>query len=205
MNSSRIALHPHQGPSTRSDPFIRRNRSTNCDDPLPKDQTCFALNHDGSQCHAQLIQHYHKLCPRHHKDLQKSKDEYKSKELESKSIEKGEQYKENEQGIQASIIIKEEIVRLRGQVQLRFFSRAADNLGHAQRILVLQAEIRDLVAKKQSLQRNLGPGSPKGETQLLERNPGWLIHNYVKANCHTYAQYILHRTRSILVRTHAHQ
>ena len=78
--------------------------------------------------------------------------EYKSKELESETLEKNETYERNEQQIQAMIEIKEEIIKLRGQVQLRFFSRAADNLGHSQRILILQADIKQLILEKGSLQ-----------------------------------------------------
>lgn len=101
-------------------------------------------------------------CTRHSKELRKSTDEYKSKERESENIEKEGQYRQSELKIQELISIKEDIVKLRGQVQLRFFSRVADNLGHSQRILILQDEIRSLVAEKQLLQEDCGLKNSKG-------------------------------------------
>ena len=162
MHGSRIRLHPHQGPPTHSAPSIRTTDSIASADPVSKGQTCYALGVDSSRCYLRVQEHYHKYCPRHNKELRKSTDEYKTKEREAKNIEKEGQYRESEQQVQNLISIKEDIVKLRGQVQFRFFSRAADNLGHSQRILKLQDEIRSLVAERQSLQENRGLKSSTG-------------------------------------------
>lgn len=78
--------------------------------------------------------------------------------------------------IRALIMVKEEIIKLRGQVQLRFFSQAADNLGLAQRILVLQAKIRDL--GKDLVQKDFSLGSSSGGTSLLDAGAGFLFQSH---------------------------
>ncbi len=89
---------------------------------------------------------------------------YKDEELKSKSLDKAGK---NEQEIRSLITIKEEIIRLRGQVQLRFFSRAADNLGHSQRILILQADIKRLVVEELLVQGSIGLESSTGEIKYF--------------------------------------
>ncbi len=110
-------------------------------------------------------------------------DAYKSKELESQSIEENGLHEKSEQQIQALITIKEEIVKLRGEVQLRFFSRAADNLGHAQRILVLQADIRNL--EKRLVQRDVSHGSSTGEMHLLDAGTGFFFQTQISTKART--------------------
>lgn len=97
------------------------------------------------------------------------KKAYKSKEVASENIEKDGKYMKNEQQILALITIKEEVIKLRGQVQLRFFSRAADNLGHAQRILMLQDQIRSV--EKHLVQRDVSLGSSTDPPVQLTQTP----------------------------------
>ena len=162
MSSSRIRLGPRHGRPTHSAPSIRTTNPIARADPVSEGQTCYALQDNGQRCYTSVKEHYHMYCTRHSKELRKSTDEYKSKERESENIEKEGQYRQSELKIQELISIKEDIVKLRGQVQLRFFSRVADNLGHSQRILILQDEIRSLVAEKQLLQEDCGLKNSKG-------------------------------------------
>ncbi len=113
------------------------------------------------------------------------------KELESQSIEEKGLHEKSEQQILALITIKEEIVKLRGEVQLRFFSRAADNLGHAQRILVLQADIRNL--KKRLVQRDVSHGSSTGEMHLLDAGTGFFSKTRCRLRLVQVLHYLLHR------------
>ena len=155
MSSSRIRLRPSQDAPRHSVPLNRTTDSTARADPV-SGQTCSALSLDGSRCYIRVQEYYHDYCPRHAKELRKYIDEYKSKERESEDIEKEGQYRQSEEQVRELILIKEEIVKIRGQVQLRFFSRKADNLGHSQRILILQGEIRNLFTERRSLQEKRG-------------------------------------------------
>lgn len=66
----------------------------------------------------------------------------------------------------ALISIKQEESCLREQVQFRFLSRAADNLGDYQRILWLQSEIRDLNKLSQRSGADVGQESSVVEARI---------------------------------------
>ncbi len=166
MSSLRIA---HQGSSVHKDPSIRKNHVLGVTVPVSEGQTCNALQHDGKKCYTPVVQPDHKLCPRHWNELKKMNQAYKDEELKSESLDK---VGRNEQEIRSLITIKKEIIRLRGQVQLRFFSRAADNLGHSQRFLILQADIKRLVAEEQLVQRSNGLERSTGEIKYLYCSSG---------------------------------
>lgn len=61
---------------------------------------------------------------------------------------------------------KQAEIDLRAQVQQRFFSRAADNVEHSQRILWLQSEIRDLEKFTQRCRAFVGQESSMGKTYI---------------------------------------
>lgn len=166
MDGSQISLRARQGSSSHIAPSIGRNNFSDKNHPVSDKPTCVALNEDGSRCHVPVTQKSHKFCLRHNRELKKLNDAYKSEERESASIKNDEQYKEDEQQIQALIKIREKIVKLRGQVQMRFYSTEADNLGHSQRILILQAEIKKLL-EKLMLQTNNEPGDATGKAQTI--------------------------------------
>ena len=133
------------GQSNSNAVMTRNNISRPKTEPGQELPTCSAIDpNNASICSAKTLWYSHKRCPRHHRELKKLTAQYTCKKNEAGNLEKAGEYKRDERQALALISIKEAEISMRSHVQMRFFSRAADNLGHSQRIILLQSEVRGL-------------------------------------------------------------
>lgn len=70
---------------------------------------------------------------------------YNAKETEAENIEESLEDKRDKAQMLNLIEIKKSIIKLRYQAHLRFYSRGGDDSGYSQRILTLQADIRQIL------------------------------------------------------------
>ncbi|AEO60378.1 hypothetical protein MYCTH_2309563 [Thermothelomyces thermophilus ATCC 42464] len=134
------------------------------------DRHCRALHEDGSDCRARLLHASHVFCPAHHREYKRLYESYKRTEKHYSGIEsKADGADDVKTTIKAKVAAGRETLRLRDQVNRRFFSFSVQNRGHVKWIMKLQSEV---LALERELERELAaPEAPEAKGSASPRRP----------------------------------
>ncbi|KAL2185808.1 hypothetical protein L209DRAFT_646217, partial [Thermothelomyces heterothallicus CBS 203.75] len=122
---------------------------------------CRALHEDGSDCRARLLHASHVFCPAHHQEYKRLYESYKQTEKHYSGIESKADGADDVKitTIKAKVAAGRETLRLRDQVNRRFFSFSVRNRGHVKWIMKLQSEV---LALERELEREFAAPVAKG-------------------------------------------
>ncbi|KAK6514418.1 hypothetical protein TWF506_008811 [Arthrobotrys conoides] len=148
-------------------------RQSHSQTPISPDPKCRALHKDGADC-LQNTSGFSDYCPSHNKERKELRKLYKQAEKQYDAIEINEGGLYEESKIEGKLAAGNEALKLRDQVNRRFYSFSADNSGHNQWILKLQNEIQNLEERLLAGPTGLTPLPPteqklQNEIQDLER------------------------------------
>lgn len=146
-------------PVTPSRPS-RRNQSCQCN----------AILTDGQECPRMTIQPNHTFCPVCHREKNQLYEKYKCAEAEYNKLKRppdgfGPEVR------RAKVSLGEEVVKLRDEVNKRFFSDGPYNRSHIKRILHIQNEIRQLREETNTSRESSPLCQPQVESACMQETP----------------------------------
>lgn len=158
---------PPTGPRLLGKPLSSRQRSSD----RRISRTCAALQEDGSECHATLFQPHHKLCSSHHREYKSLYQAYKLDEKDYDNIKITEDNVEIQELLEAKIVAGKKTIKLRDQVNRRFYSVAGDdNRSHVKWLLKLGDDVENMEVRLTAL-RSKEPEHPSPATPTEDSRP----------------------------------